>query len=152
MRTLPSLLCLLLATAPTAFGEDAEERPLPFSDGGWELHGEGSRTGKDGDREVLHLESGEAVRRDVRLEDGTIDFDVRVTDRRSFVYLYFRMVSDDDHEEIYLRPHKSNLPDALQYAPVWQRRSSWQLYHGAGAGLCTSATTATASTTRAARA
>lgn len=132
MRTVPTLLCLVLATAPAAWADDVKEKALLFSDGGWELTGEGTARVKVGDREALSLETGRAIRRDVRLEDGTIDFDVQVTDRRSFVYLHFRMVSDEEHEEIYLRPHKSALPDALQYAPVWQGRSSWQLYHGPG--------------------
>jgi len=132
LRMLLTLLCLVLAATSAVSAEGAKERALLFSDGGWELDGEGSAIAKDGDREVLSLETGRAIRRDVRIEDGTIDFDVQVTDRRSFVYLHFRMVSDDEHEEIYLRPHKSALPDALQYAPVWQGRSSWQLYHGPG--------------------
>jgi hypothetical protein len=108
------------------------ERALPFSDGGWELTGERTAIAREGDRDVLSVETGIAYRRDVRLADGTIDFDVQVTQRRSFVYLMFRMAADGEHEEIYLRPHKSGLPDALQYAPVWQGRSAWQLHHGPG--------------------
>ena len=42
------------------------------------------------------------------------------------------MAADRDHEEIYLRPHKSNLPDALQYSAVFRGNSGWQLYHGDG--------------------
>jgi hypothetical protein len=68
----------------------------------------------------------------VRFEDGTIEFDVRLTRRRSFVYVHFRADPDGEREEFYLRPHKSDLPDAVQYAPVWQNRSAWQLYHGPG--------------------
>jgi hypothetical protein len=48
------------------------------------------------------------------------------------VYLNFRMVDDGNHEEFYLRPHKSGLPDAIQYAPVFQGQSAWQLHHGPG--------------------
>jgi hypothetical protein len=55
-----------------------------------------------------------------------------VTGRRSFVYVHFRVAGDGEREEFYLRPHKSGLPDAVQYAPVWQGRSAWQLHHGPG--------------------
>jgi hypothetical protein len=79
------------------------------------------------------MRTGRAIRRDVSLEDGTIEFDMEVTPRRSFVYLQFRMTGDDEHEEIYFRPHKSQLPDAIQYTPVWRGDSNWQLYHGPGA-------------------
>ena len=109
--------------------QSTTDRALPF-DKNWQLSGAQTSIVKDGGREVLQVESGLAERRDVRFENGTIDFDVQVTRRRSFVYLYFRVASDGEREEIYLRPHKSSLPDALQYAPVWQDRSSWQLYHG----------------------
>lgn len=108
-------------------------RKLPFSDGRWELQGERTAVESKDGRETLRVETGWAYRRDVRLEDGTIDFDVQLTRRRSFVYLAFRIVRDGENEEIYLRPHKSGLPDAVQYAPVWQRSSAWQLHHGPGA-------------------
>jgi hypothetical protein len=117
------------ASAPQAAGG---ERALPFSDKAWELQGDRTAIVNDGGRDVLQIETGFAHRRDVQLEDGTIDLDVQVTSRRSFVYVYFRTVADGEREEFYLRPHKSELPDAVQYAPVWQGRSSWQLYHGPG--------------------
>jgi hypothetical protein len=108
------------------------ERALPLSDGRWELRG-AARVERDGEREVLSVETGAAVRGDVSLQDGTIDFEVQLTRRRSFVYLLFRVAAEGEHEEVYLRPHKSGLPDALQYAPVWQGQSAWQLHHGPGA-------------------
>jgi hypothetical protein len=62
---------------------------------------------------------GRAIRRDLSLQDGTIEFDLLVLPRRSFVSVQFRMASDDEYEETYFRPHKSSLPDAIQYDPVW---------------------------------
>ncbi|HEY7864133.1 MAG TPA: hypothetical protein VIE39_10760 [Thermoanaerobaculia bacterium] len=123
---LAGILLSFLTSAPE------NPRPLPFSDKEWKLEGEATRIVRDGDREVLQIETGEAARPDVRFEDGTIDVDVRVTRRRSFVYLTFRIVGDGQNEEVYLRPHKSGLSDAVQYAPVWQGQSAWQLYHGPG--------------------
>lgn len=106
-------------------------RALPF-DKAWDLRN-AAKVVTDGGRDVLQVESGFGFRRDVSMLDGTVDFDVYLTDRRSFVYVYFRAVEDGEREEFYLRPHKSALPDAVQYAPVWQGRSAWQLYHGPGA-------------------
>jgi hypothetical protein len=117
--------CVLAAPA-------APERPLPFTDKTWELQGERTAVVREGGRDVLEVENGTARRRDVLFEDGAIDFDVQVTSRRSFVYVEFRAAGEGELEEVYLRPHKSSLPDAVQYAPVWQGRSSWQLYHGPG--------------------
>jgi hypothetical protein len=35
-------------------------------------------------------------------------------------------------EEVYLRPHKSGLPDAMQYTPVLSGGRNWQIYNGPG--------------------
>jgi hypothetical protein len=83
-------------------------------------------------RPALVIGNGRAIRRDIRFADGTVEFDLAVTGARSFVYLQFRMASDEDLEEIYFRPHKHGLPDAVQYAPVHQGLSAWQLHHGPG--------------------
>lgn len=121
-------LAAVLAGAPAA-AQDA----LPFSDGRWELSPKGVRAETVDGRETLAFESGLAARRDVTLQDGTIEMEVQVTRRRSFVYVTFRMQDDKEYEDFYLRPHKSGLPDSLQYAPVYQGQSAWQLYHGPGA-------------------
>jgi hypothetical protein len=83
-------------------------------------------------RPALVIGSGRALRRDIKFADGTVEFDLAVTGGRAFAYFQFRMTSDEDHEEVYFRPHKSGLPDAVQYAPVHQGLSAWQLYHGPG--------------------
>jgi hypothetical protein len=123
-----ALAAVLVGAAPLA-AQDA----LPFSDGRWELTPKGVRAETVDGRETLAFESGVATRRDVKLQDGTIEMDVQVTRRRSFVYVTFRMQDDREYEDFYLRPHKSGLPDSLQYAPVYQGQSAWQLYHGPGA-------------------
>jgi len=127
------LLVLLLVAAGSARLAAAQAQSLPLTDGGWELKGPSVKVERYDGRDVLSVENGFAYRRDVRLQDGTVDFDVQLTRRRSFVYLMFRMADDREYEEIYLRPHKSSLPDAIQYAPVYQGASAWQLYHGPGA-------------------
>jgi hypothetical protein len=126
MRT--QTLLLLSLTAPLG----AQERPLPF-DSGWDYSAAKNRSiGTFMGRESLRLRNAVAVRPDISLEDGTIDFDVAVTDHRSFVYIIFRRVAEGENEEIYLRPHKTSLPDAVQYAPVFNGESGWQLFHGPG--------------------
>jgi hypothetical protein len=127
------LAILLLVAAGSARPGFAQAQPLPLTDGGWELKGPSVKLERYDGRDVLSVENGFAYRRDVRLQDGTVDFDVQITRRRSFVYLMFRMADDREYEDLYLRPHKSSLPDAIQYAPVYQGASAWQLYHGPGA-------------------
>ncbi|MDQ6689691.1 MAG: hypothetical protein M3Z18_04200 [Gemmatimonadota bacterium] len=127
-RVLTSRFALIAALATPVAGSG--QQPLSFSDKRWEVGGDSTRMEMFDGRETLRMESGSAKRRDVQLEDGTIDVDLVVTRRRSFVYVNFRMQTDGDYEEFYLRPHKSTLPDAVQYSPVYQGQSAWQLYYG----------------------
>jgi hypothetical protein len=132
-----SPVVVLLALAPVALFGAPQERALPFDDPAWELTGPSVRRASGERGAELVVETGVATRRDVSLLNGTIDFDVMLSDRRSFVYVWMRMQSEGEHEEFYLRPHKSNLPDAIQYAPVYQGHSAWQLFHGPGGTAAT---------------
>jgi hypothetical protein len=115
--------CLLSAAA---LGRD-----LPFSDGGWKLSGD-ARIETYLGRRALRMRTGGAIRRDIALRDGTVDFDIAVTTHRTFSSFFLREVSEGEAEEFYIRTHKSELPDAIQYNPVWRGVSNWQLYHGPG--------------------
>jgi hypothetical protein len=50
------------------------------------------------------------------------------TGDRGFAGFYFRVLSGTDFENLYLRPHKSDKYDAVQYQGVFGGQSSWQLY------------------------
>ncbi|MGE3524553.1 MAG: hypothetical protein AB7I33_01380 [Gemmatimonadales bacterium] len=122
---------LFLALVAGGRQAGAQARALPF-DRGWELKGPGIRVASYMGRQALQLRTGTALRPDVRLRDGTIDLQMAASGRRSFAFVHFRMQSSAEHEEIYFRPHKAELPDAVQYAPVWRGESYWQFFHGPG--------------------
>lgn len=125
------VLCVGVAWA--AVGQaGGQAQSLSFADPAWDVSGPAVRVARGERGDELIVEDGEAARRDVKFEDGTVEFDVRLTRRRSFVFVGFRMVSDEEGEEVYLRPHKSALPDAIQYNSVRQGQGAWQLYHGPG--------------------
>jgi hypothetical protein len=112
-------------------GGAAAQGELPFAGPGWEAPA-GTLVEYAG-RSAFATANGHARRPDVSLQDGTIQFELRLSGHRSFAYLLFRAESDESFEEIYFRPHKSRLPDAVQYNPAFQGRGQWQLYHGPGA-------------------
>ena len=97
---------------------------------GWELTGAGTSAGPHRGTTAIRIDNGFAYRRDVAFQDGTIEFDVEMAPTRTFIYVQFRMESTTELEEIYFRPHKTGLPDAVQYNPVWRGDSFWQLWHG----------------------
>lgn len=127
-----ALLRLGWAGLLAALVAPASAELVPIDGDGWTLSGDVAREEYQG-REALRIGTGKALQPGVSLTDGTIDVDVVLPDGRSFVYLLFRMADAENHEEIYLRPHKSHLPDALQYSAVFHGVSGWQLYHGPGA-------------------
>ena len=124
---LTTLLTFALAASAPA---EASARPLPFGDGGWKTTDPKARVETLGGREALRLTSAMSIRRDVDLQDGTIEVDLWSTGERAFAYIHFRMQSEAESEAIYFRLHKTRLPDAVQYDPFYQRVGNWQLFHG----------------------
>ncbi len=71
--------------------------------------------------------------KDFEMRDGIIDVDVATPASRGFFGIQFRIADDGRNAEwIYLRQHKSGLPDALQYTPVLNTGLNWQIYNGPG--------------------
>mgnify|MGYP003693593455 CR=1 FL=1 len=84
-------------------------------------------------RKCLLLDGGAAVLKDLELRDGVIDVDVATPASRGFFGIQFRIANDGANAEwVYLRQHKSGLPDALQYTPVLSTGLNWQIFNGAG--------------------
>ncbi len=76
---------------------------------------------------------GSAVLNDADFLDGVIEYDVYCTGDRSYPGIYLRLRNMTHAEHFYIRPHRAGLyPDAVQYAPVVNGISEWQLYNGPG--------------------
>jgi hypothetical protein len=75
---------------------------------------------------------GQADLKDITFEDGVIEVDIAVDGSRCFPGIAFRTQEERNLELFYMRPHKPKMPDALQYTPVSNGLSSWQLYNGRG--------------------
>lgn len=109
----------------------AAQTPLPFDSKTWRLTGDAKVETYLG-RSALRARHGMAFADGVSFRDGTIDLDMAVGVHRNFSYVFFRREGEGEQEEIYLRTHKSELPDAVQYSPTWQGLEAWQLFHGTG--------------------
>jgi hypothetical protein len=84
-------------------------------------------------RKAIFLRGAAAMLKDFELQDGVIDVDVASPATRAFFGLEFRAnPAERSAEWIYLRPHKSGLPDALQYTPVLGGGLIWQFFNGPG--------------------
>ena len=63
--------------------------------------------------------------------EGTLEVDLVVSPERSSPGVAWR-IRPDAYESFFVRPHQSGNDDAVQYTPVFNDVSGWQLYHGAG--------------------
>ncbi len=101
---------------------------IPFDDEHWDFLS--ARKTEYLGRECL---AGYAVLKGVEFENGTIEVDMAVTGKRTYAGFVFRMQNPGNYENFYIRPHRGGLyGDDLQYCPVTNGISSWQLYSGEG--------------------
>jgi len=105
---------------------------VPADSPRWDLQGQAKVTEYQG-RKSLLLDGGAAVLKDFEMRDGVIDVDVATPAKRGFFGFDFRLDNDGvNYEEVYLRQHKSGLPDAMQYTPVLNTGRNWQIFNGPG--------------------
>jgi len=133
----PFQLCFLLITlVPVLLSAARPQTPatlsVPADSPRWALDGEAKPAEFQG-RKGLLLDGGVASLKDFQMRDGVIDVDVATSAPRGFFGIMFRAVDDGANcELVYLRQHKSGLPDAMQYTPVLHTGFNWQLYNGTG--------------------
>ncbi|MEL7532862.1 MAG: hypothetical protein AAFN10_16200 [Bacteroidota bacterium] len=107
---------------------------IPFSAEAWDIQGDYKIEDYKG-KESLWLKDGTARLPEVAFKNGIIEYDVNFPADRGFFGLHFRITDPQNHEEYYMRAHQSGNPDAMQYTPVYNGLSGWQLYHGPGHGV-----------------
>jgi hypothetical protein len=120
------LVAFFLACAAPALAE-----PVSVDSPRWRFeHGESEVVEFLG-RRALRLYGAEATLVDANFDTGVIDFDMALPGQQrapSFPGLYFRGQDADNYESLYLRPHQNGRADAIQYTPVINGRTAWQIY------------------------
>jgi hypothetical protein len=131
MRNL-ALCALALLFAFPVHAQTPQTLSVPPDSPRWDLQGQAKVAEYQG-RKCLFLDGGAAILKDFEMRDGVIDVDVATPAKRGFVGFDFRLDKDGtNYEEVYLRQHKSGLPDAMQYTPVLNTGRNWQIYNGPG--------------------
>jgi hypothetical protein len=126
------VLGFALLFASALYAETPPTLSFPPDSPRWDLQGEAKATEFHG-RKCIMLDGGAAALKDFEMRDAVIDVDVATPAKRGFMGLMFRINSDGaNYEEIYLRQHKSGLPDAMQYTPVLNTGANWQIFSGPG--------------------
>lgn len=122
------LLCLSALLAPAA--AIAQDAPKSVSYGGhqWRVTARSAGVEQYLGRDTLALSGGRLWLDDVDFSDGVIEFDVAYEERQGFIGPIWRAENDRHFEEIYFRSHLSGKPDAVQYTPVENGNSAWQIF------------------------
>jgi len=119
------------ADSPAA-AQTLETLSVPPDSARWDLQGE-ARVADYLGRKCLALDGGAAILKDFEMRDAVIDVDVATPAVRGFFGFQFRLADDGATAEwVYLRQHKTGLPDAMQYTPVLHTGANWQIYNGPG--------------------
>jgi hypothetical protein len=120
-----------MATQGTA-AQSAQTLSVPPDSPRWQLEGQAKPAEYLG-RKCLYMDGAAAILKDFEMRDGVLDVDVATPASRGFFGFDFRIDEKGaNYEEVYLRQHKSGLPDAMQYTPVLNTGRNWQIYNGPG--------------------
>ncbi len=125
-------LFFFFAFGSSAYSQTPQTLSVPADSPRWDLQGQAKVVEYQG-RKCLSLDGGAAVLKDFEMRDGVIDVDVATPAKHGFFGIQFRVADEGATAEwVYLRQHKSGLPDAMQYTPVLNTGANWQIYNGPG--------------------
>ena len=134
-RILLALVMACIASSMAAqgtAGQSAQTLSIPPDSPRWQLEGQAKPAEYLG-RKCLYMDGAAAIVKDFEMRDGVLDVDVATPASRGFFGFDFRIDEKGaNYEEVYLRQHKSGLPDAMQYTPVLNTGRNWQIYNGPG--------------------
>jgi len=127
-----TLCAVALVVASRAQSQTPQTLSVPPDSLRWELQDQAKPAEYQG-RKCLLLDGGAAIVKDFEMRDGVIDVDIATPAKRGFFGIQFRVINNRASAEwVYLRQHKSGLPDAMQYTPVLNTGANWQIYNGPG--------------------
>ncbi len=78
----------------------------------------------------IFLTNGEALVKDLDFTNGIIEMDLSFERGFGFMEVIWHISEDDKQlDKLYIRPHKSPYIDSVQYAPIINGISNWQMYY-----------------------
>ncbi|MEM7328799.1 MAG: hypothetical protein AAF437_08680 [Pseudomonadota bacterium] len=113
--------------AQTAAAQD-DSTNIFFGGQNWDVQAERAEHVTHLGKSALLLEKGLLFADDANFSDGVIEFNVSYPEHRAFIGAAWRTQNREDAEEMYFRAHLNDLPDSIQYTPVNNRLSAWQIF------------------------
>lgn len=112
-------------------GNASAQNQIPFDQANWEFEREPQLSIHWG-LPAIFLEKTKITLKETNFRNGIIRYKVAFAPERGFVGINFRMKDAENFEEFYMRAHQSGNPDAMQYTPVHNGISGWQIHVGEG--------------------
>lgn len=127
-----SSLALTLSIVLAATSADAQCAPATNAPRGmWDNSSARLAPGTKPKADGIELIHGIACRADLQIDDGIIEFEL-APQAGGFAGIAFRMQSSADYEIVYFRPSADGRWVGVQYQPVYEGETTWQLYPGQG--------------------
>src|SRR5262245_42970601 len=121
MRLFPLALLLVSVSSASA-------APVAVDSPRWQFEGGEQKTVTYQGKRALHLIGSIARLPDANFDTGVIEFDMALPADKSFPGVLFRGQDDGNYEHFYLRPHQNGNPDSMQYTPVINGMTAWQIH------------------------
>ena len=128
MRFLLAFMIASLIASPGIAQSDSETTVLEFEGHQFTVAAQDAEIEDYLDREALIFSFGRLWLADSNFTDGVIEFDIAFDDRFGFAGVIWRGSEDGDREYLYARTGNSGAGDALQYTPIHNGNSAWQIY------------------------
>jgi len=103
---------------------------IDFSSATWDTDEATEHLMFKGKSSIAFLSQGEAVLNSKFFKNSIIEFDVLMPEGYCNAGVKFRRSDEDNYENFYLRSHESGTNQALQYTPVFNGNTGWQLHGG----------------------
>lgn len=133
MSKLSSLVvALTFGAALVATAADAQCSPAATAPRGvWDVSNAKLAPGTHPKADAISLIHGIACRSDLQIDDGIIELELGPS-AGGFAGIAFRMQSSADYEIVYFRFGNDGKWAGVQYQPVYEGETTWQLYPGPG--------------------
>ncbi|KAA1245580.1 family 16 glycoside hydrolase [Aquimarina sp. RZ0] len=106
------------------------QNSIPLDTLHWEINAQSYKLENYKGKDAIYIKQGLAFLKDTKFLNGTIEFDVYLTEQQGFPGIRFRATDRNNMESFYIRSHLSGKPDGNQVAPVINGSTPWQLYFG----------------------
>ncbi len=116
-----------LCASSAAIAQD-EAQYVSYDGHNWRITAQRAEVEQHLGREALALSGGRIWLDGAEFTDGVIEFDVAYKEQQGFIGPIWRAENDRHFEEIYFRSHLNGKPDAVQYTPVENGNSAWQIF------------------------